>query len=791
MRRIDPWFVIGIVAFFALLFVALFGDRIAPYEPIYFVVNKGDLQRPFAPGEVFPLGSDVLGRDLFSLVLAGARATLIIAVTAGVARVLTGVAIAAAAIWWRPVRVVTDALSEIISAVPATLIAVLVVIVFIRGDAQIPVFIAALLVTGWAGPYRVARAELARLQANAFTESALALGLGRARVFAIHHLPHLVPILAISTAQQAVASLVAVAELGVLGIFVGATKNVFLTESTFFPRLTDIASQTISEIPEWGGLLANGRGIQNLWTTRWVILVPGVAFALAAMALSAIGLGIARQYQRRNAFYDLRSRGAALLAVVSIIAVLGSSLVPERYAEARAWAADARLRITEAASLERAFADAGLRPLGMSYAVERSVGAVSQTGPSRISVRGVSDISETTEGQTNVLPVLYFASGGAVFDRPLVFAGWGLSPSDHRPTVTATSNIGQPSLGTVVKDWADDYAAVDVRGKVATILKMPTIDSGRGATPGQDFETTVQNALKRGAAAVLYIDPLLPTMPLVTVAGSRVNPYRRLSQILPMERPDGPPVIVLSLSVAERLLAPLGVSPTGIWDGLGTFTVLGSLSGSKVVDDDAPLTRATFARDLGVTAHIELPVARVSETLRHLVARTSDSDPGILIWAVMPATRGSSAPGLDALAAMVETLKGHTGAAFTVVAFDRRYDALGSARALASALGKNSWDLIVVLDDLEGERLRFDTVYGDLIPMFDLYAARAGARAVITRGITFPVDEWTWPGREAFPKSRSMIVRATGAPGDVRPGVAALLGYIAGRAALGAPELHR
>ncbi len=74
MHRIDPWFAIGLVCFFALLFVALFGERIAPYEPIYFVVNRGNLQLPFAPGEVFPLGSDVLGRDLLSLVLAGERA---------------------------------------------------------------------------------------------------------------------------------------------------------------------------------------------------------------------------------------------------------------------------------------------------------------------------------------------------------------------------------------------------------------------------------------------------------------------------------------------------------------------------------------------------------------------------------------------------------------------------------------------------------------------------------------------------------------------------------------------
>src|SRR6266511_3847396 len=239
MRRIDPWFAVGLVAFFALLFVALFGERIALYESIYFVVDRGDLRRPFAPGEVFPLGSDVLGRDLLSLVLAGARATLIIAVVAGLLRVLAGLAIAVAASWWLPLRDFVDSLAEIVSAVPATLVAVLIVLIFIRGDTQIFTFVGALLVTGWAGPYRVARVEIDRLRGSPFTESALALGVRRTPLFARHHVPHLVPILAISTAQQAVASLVAVAELGVLGIFVGATKLVTLTESATVIRAID------------------------------------------------------------------------------------------------------------------------------------------------------------------------------------------------------------------------------------------------------------------------------------------------------------------------------------------------------------------------------------------------------------------------------------------------------------------------------------------------------------------------------------------------------------------------
>jgi peptide/nickel transport system permease protein len=774
MRRIDPWFAIALVAFFSLLFVALFGERIAPYEPIYMVVDPPRLRPPYAPGEIYPFGSDNLGRDLLSVVLAGARATIVIATIAGLARVLSGLVIATAASWWRPMRVIADSLAEIVSAVPATLVALLVVLVFVRGDPQILTFVGALLLTGWAGPYRIARAELDRLRRSLFSESAAALGVRRAPLFGRHHLPHLVPVLAVSTAQQSVASLVAVAELGVLGYTIGATRRLF--------------DQFISTIPEWGGILANSRSLENLWTTRWVILVPGVAFALAAMAMSAIGLGIARQYQRRNAFYDLRSRGAAAVALVCAVAVLASILVPERYAAAREWAGAARARVTIGAPVESVFADAGLRPIGPSFVVERQISTLAQTRPASVTVRGAGELSEEADGPTDFLPVLYFASGGGVFDAPIVFAGWGLSPSDH-PAVT-TQIFAAPSFGKVIEDWADDYRAVEVRGKIAVIFKTPNVKTGsRFSTATQDFETTVTNALKRGARAVLYIDPFLPLLPLTTNNLGRINPYKRLGEATPLERADRPPVIVLSLPAAERILGPLGVSPTKIWEGLPHVGVTGApttLTG--IVESDDPRWQRSLARDLGATAHLELPVERVTASPRSLVGTTGDA-PRILVWAVTPGTRLSSRPALDVLAATIRVLADRSGEEVAFVVFDRTADPSGNARQVAEHLGRTSWDLIVVLDDLEGERLRFDTPSADLIPAFDEYAQRSGARAQVTRATAG--DDFTWPGIQAFPRSRSVVVTGAGGAGDLRADAAALLGYIAGRDALGAPELRR
>ena len=140
----------------------------------------------------------------------------------------------------------------------------------------------------------------------------------------------------------------------------------------------------------------------------------------------------------------------------------------------------------------------------------------------------------------------------------------------------------------------------------------------------------------------------------------------------------------------------------------------------------------SLARDLGVTAHIELPVERVSVTPRSLVGATGAA-PRVLVWAVTPGTRLSSRPALDALAASIRSLADRTGEEIAFVVFDRAADPLGNARQIADLLGRPRWDLIIVLDDLEGERLRFNTISADLIPAFDEYAQRSGARAQLTR----------------------------------------------------------
>jgi hypothetical protein len=385
--------------------------------------------------------------------------------------------------------------------------------------------------------------------------------------------------------------------------------------------------------------------------------------------------------------------------------------------------------------------------------------------------------------------VLYFASGGGVFDAPLVFAGWGISPADH--AAVATQIFSGPSFGKVIEDWPDDYKAVDVRGKIAVHLQDAECENGLSLLdrdPGlRDCDH--ERSQTRSPSSALHRS-ISPDDAADDQQRWRLNPYKRLGESVPIERIDRPPVIVLSLRAAERILGPLGVSPTAIWDGMqhAPITGLPQTTQTGIVESDDAIFKRTLARDLGVTAHLELPVERVAAKPRSLIGTTGDA-PRILVWAVTPGTHLSSRPALDALASTIRALAARTGEEVAFVVFDRTADAPGNARQVAERLGRTNWDLIVVLDDLEGERLRFDTNSSDLIPAFDEYAERSGARAQITRGSAG--DDFTWPGSRRSQSRARWSFSGPGGSGDLRADAAALLGYIAGRDAADAPELRR
>jgi len=775
--RRDPWVYIGLFAFFALLFVALFGERIAPHESIYFVVQHGHDPRPYDPGLVFPFGSDILGRDLFSLVLAGARLTLTIVVLGGVARVAAGLALAVASGWSGRARVLIDGLAELVAAVPATLVVLLVVLMFVRGDTTIVIFVGGLLITGWAGPYRVLRAELDRLGHMPFTEGAAAIGVGRLQILLRHHVRHLVPLIAMNTSQQVVASLVALAELGVLAVFVGTTRLVNIAMSL---GLVQEAGQSnvafIADPPEWGGLLANARTIDSLWTTRWLFLVPGAAFALTAVAVAALGYAISRVYARRDLFGDLSRPPARVLALVIVGLVVVSFFVPERYAAAGEWASSARAATVGASTdVERAFADAGLKAIGSTFAVERDTTQVVRSAPASVSI-GSRGRTESTDGPIEMRAFVDAETGGGRVEAPLVYLGHGISPSDYPPRIIAPGSFNPPDLGAAIEGFADAYSGVDVRGKIVVLFRYRFVGGGFRDARGPDVESSILGAKKHGAAAVVFVDPdLTRYVNVPTSFFTPVNPYARLEASYPVLDVGGVPVVVMSPKAADDLLAPFGIQPSTMADRV------------EAVSDEA---MRAVSRELGVRAVVDVPLSKVSAHIRSLVAEVPGfaEDAGrVVIWAVH---RPAAAHPVERVVVGLTRELAKRGAAFIVVLFDPAVDPAVNSRELAKVLATRRLSLFVVLDALDGSALKFTTPFGDLIPALDLYAEKAGASHAVTRTTT-DMNVWTWPGAAPYIERRAVLITGTGGEGDPRPDAAALIGYLAGRRALGAEELPR
>jgi hypothetical protein len=608
---------------------------------------------------------------------------------------------------------------------------------------------------------------------------AITLGVGRWRLFWRHQLPHLAPVIAMNLTQQVVASLVLVAELGVLGVLVGAVRTINVEESQTAIHLGPPMSALVPDAPEWGAMLASSRTVEILWATRWVIFVPGAAFALTAIAVAAIGFALARRYARRDVFEDGRAAAAVVFAIVTLFAV--SSLVPERYAEAREWSAAARNEVRSTGDLASAFAAAGLR----TYSAVRQDVDIVRGGPAAVTI-GSASVAELVPrpvnppiGAIQVQSLVRAGTGGDMVEAPLVFAARGIVPSERPPQITYFPNrrfatgLNQ-NLGALIKDYPDDYAGIDVRGKVVLLVRFMGVAKENGDyVPGPSLEDPILSALDRGAAAVLFVDPELSSYSDDgrPARGTRrfANPYLDMEKRFPAVGTTGKPVIVLDRAAAASLAAPLGLelSPLLEWDPQGATW------------------ERSLARNLGVNARVAVPLREETRTFTSVVAEVPgvpEDEGRVVVWASRHFETHEVDPvRADVLAALARFAVARH-APFIFVDFDARSD----SRAIREALEERRIVLVLDLDLLRGGVLRFKTVNGELIPAFDLYAQKAGAQYEITHQ-TASSGEVLAP----LPGIKTVVISADGDPGDARPAAAAVIGYLAGRLALGAPELPR
>jgi peptide/nickel transport system permease protein len=252
----------GIAIIALVTLSALAAPVIAPFDPAEQFFDGLTLEgAPLAPGGNYLLGPDLLGRDLFSRLLYGARTSLMIGVVANGAAVLVGTALGVIAGYFQGwIGATIMRFTDLMMAFPALLLAIALAAIFTPSLWIVAMVIA---LVNWVQIARVVYTETTSLAARDYIEAAHALGASWLRILFIHIVPHLIPTMLVWATLGIATTVLLEAALSFLGIGVQPPT------------------------PSWGGIIFESQSY--FLSAPWLVFFPGLAIMLLALAFNLVG----------------------------------------------------------------------------------------------------------------------------------------------------------------------------------------------------------------------------------------------------------------------------------------------------------------------------------------------------------------------------------------------------------------------------------------------------------------------------------------------------------------------
>ena len=249
---------IGFATAFILLLAALLAPWIAPADP----AAQNLPTRLAPPSFAHWMGTDELGRDLLSRTLYGARVSLTVSVCVVCGCGLIGLTLGMLAGYlggWFD-GVINLLLINAFLSFPGILLAIAFAAFFGPGIGKV---ILALIITGWAGYARLARAQVLKVKELEFILAAQSLGASRLRILLRHLLPNIVQPVLVQAA------------IGIAGAI--------LAEST----LSFLGLGVLAPVPSWGAMLNDARG--HLFDAPHMVVFPALAVMVAVLSFNLLG----------------------------------------------------------------------------------------------------------------------------------------------------------------------------------------------------------------------------------------------------------------------------------------------------------------------------------------------------------------------------------------------------------------------------------------------------------------------------------------------------------------------
>ena len=249
----------GLVVILILALMGVFAPLISPVDPI-----KTDLPAALTPpSRTHWLGTDMVGRDVWSRVVYGIRISLSVGlVSVGVSIAISLVLGTASGYYGGWVDMVIMRLTDIVMCFPSLIIIMTVVALVGPSIYNIMIVIGVL---GWTGLARLVRGQILSAREWEYVTAARCLGARNSRIMIVHVLPNVI------------APLVVAATFGVAGAILAEASLSFLGYGVMPPT------------PSWGSMLNAARSLDMLRNVPWFWVPPGVMILVTVLAINFIG----------------------------------------------------------------------------------------------------------------------------------------------------------------------------------------------------------------------------------------------------------------------------------------------------------------------------------------------------------------------------------------------------------------------------------------------------------------------------------------------------------------------
>jgi peptide/nickel transport system permease protein len=252
---------LGIAILAVIVGLAIFAPLVTPYNPL--ALHPAEALLP--PSAKHLLGTDQLGRDVWTRLLYGARIDLQVAFLAVLFPFLLGSTIGVVAGYFGGwIDAVVMRAVDVVLAFPFFVL--VIALVFILGPGTKSIYIA-ITATDWVSYTWIIRGEIIGVKRHEFVLAARALGYPRRRIMARHLMPNTITQAIVYSMSDIVFTILTIVTLGYLGLGI--------------PPPT----------AEWGSMIADG---QQFITTHWqLVTFPGIAVVITGIGLSLLGDGLA------------------------------------------------------------------------------------------------------------------------------------------------------------------------------------------------------------------------------------------------------------------------------------------------------------------------------------------------------------------------------------------------------------------------------------------------------------------------------------------------------------------